>query len=564
VRPWRRIAFGTAVLSLLGIGLRPTWPRPVSTDEAVLVTPGADAGAVSRLADSLGTTAVFVDPADIGSITSLRRLHVVGWGLEPSRWPELGTTPVVIHAAPPPVGLARVSWNTNPVLGDGLEIEGRVSGLAEGATVALIDPAGRIDSVHVKGDGAFQLDTRPNGAGRQMYVLQAGPITHPVVRETLAVNVVPPPPHRLLVLEATPSFETSALRDWLARRGGSIGIRTAVSRDRYRTEFVNQDRFALTPLTDRLLARFDIAQIDGQSLAALTASERAVLRRAVSEHGLGLLVLPDTAVFDSNARFSDRGFFFDFALHRVVDLEERSVHPSWASLVGAPERATTVPAAPYLLRDHFGVEPLIEDGAGGIVAQVVPRGKGMIGTSLVTGSARWLRTGKGETYSAYWSTLFAAVTGGRATGLPTVETAGPWLVHRPVTVSVVGADSSPLAVVTTPSGARDSIFLSADPLRPDVWLGVFWPREPGWHEVGGAAFFVQPAESWQAHQASERLDAMAGHATFQEPARTAIRSAPVPVPPIWFFGLFLLSVAVLWSARRPLLAVARSATGIAS
>jgi hypothetical protein len=463
------------------------------------------------------------------------------------------------------VGFARVTWNANPVLGDDLEIEGRVSGLAEGATVALVDPAGRIDSVHIKGDGAFQLDARPSGAGRQMYVLQAGPIRHPTVQETLAVNVVPPSSHRLFVLEATPSFETSALRDWLARRegGGSIAIRTAVSRDRYRTEFVNQDRIALTPLTDRLLARFDVAQIDGRSLAALTAAERAVLRRAVSEQGLGLLVLPDTAVFDSTARFSDRGFFFDFALHRVADLEERSVRPTWAPTVGDAERATTVPAAPYLLRDHFGVESLIEDGAGGIVAQVTPRGKGMIGTSLVTGSARWLRTGKGETYSTYWSTLLAAITVGR-TALAVVETAGPWLVHRPVTVSVVGADPSPFAVVTTPAGARDSIFLSPDPLRPDTWLGVYWPREPGWHEVGGAAFLVQPAGSWLARQASERLDGMAGRAIAQDVAGTAMRIAPVPVPPIWFFGTFLLSVAVLWSARRTLSAMTRSATGIAS
>jgi hypothetical protein len=93
---------------------------------------------------------------------------------------------------------------------------------------------------------------------------------------------------------------------------------------------------------------------------------------------------------------------------------------------------------------------------------------------------------------------------------------------------------------------------------------VYWPREPGWHEVGGAAFLVQPAGSWLARQASERLDGMAGRAIAQDVAGTAMRIAPVPVPPIWFFGTFLLSVAVLWSARRTLSAMTRSATGIAS
>ncbi len=560
MKPLRSIAHVVAWLALLGMALRPTWRRSVPGGEAVLVTPGADAALVRRLADSLGGAAIFADPADVPARSaSLRRLHVVGWGLEPEQWSELETQAisVAVHPTPAPAGFARVSWTAHPVLGEGLDIEGRVRGLPRGTIVSLLDPAGRLDSARTGDDGVFQVAAHPRGTGQQLYVLQAG-----AARETLAVDVRPPPQRRLLVLGGAPTFEIGALRDWLARRGGVIAIRTAVSRDRFRTEFVNRDRGALAPLTDRVLSQFDVVYIDGRSLAGLTAAERATLRRAVTDRGLGVLVVPDTALFDRGAWFSDREFFFDFTLRRVGDLEERTVRPTWTALRLSP--ASPVAAAPYTLEDRFGVESFIGDGAGGTAAQVVTRGAGRVGVSLVSGSARWLRTGRRDLYSAYWSMLLAAVAGGAQTGA-VVETAGPWLVHHPVQIGVLEAKAPPVALVRSPAGTVDSVFLAPDPLRPDERRGVYWPREIGWHEVGGGqAFYVQPGAAWRARAASLRLDAMARHAIAPAEVRSVHQTASVPIPRGWWFGLFVVSAAVLWSARRPASSIGGNTTGAAS
>lgn len=548
---WRRLAYVGATLALLAIAVRPTWQRPTATAEVVLVTPGADASTVGRLVDSLGSATTITDPSDVGR-TGIRRLHVVGWGLDTEQWPELGATPLVFHPVVPPAGFVRVSWNAEVVLGDALEIEGRVSGLPPGTTVSVTDPSGRSDSVRTTADGAFEVDEEPRGAGRQLYVLQAGPAGRPAARETLAVNVIAVPRRRMLILEATPSFETSALRDWLARHGGSIAIRTAVSRDRFRTEFVNRDRGGLNPLTDRLLAQFDLVRIDGRTLAGLTAGERTILRHAVAEQGLGVLVVPDTALFDPGRQFSDRAFFFDFALHRVRDLEQRTVRPVWTGMRASV--TTPVPAEPYALSDRFGVESVIDDGSGGAEAQVTSRGAGRVGVSLLTGPTRWLRTGQHDLYSSYWSRLLAAVAAGGASDRLAVETTGPRLIDRPLTIRVAGSNEHLVAIVTSPSGIRDSVFLAPDPLTPETSRGVFWPRETGWHEMGGAAgssFYVQAATAWGARQAAERLDVMARLAVAQPHSAPTISTVPVPVPLVWFFGLFVLSAAVLWSTRRP-------------
>lgn len=563
---WRWLASAGAIIALLAIGIQPTWRRPTVAGAAVLVTPGADAGTVRRLVDSLGAAPVFTDPSDVrgsGSRT-IQQLHVVGWGLDSEQWLELGSTPVVAHPTGPAAGLARVSWTAELVLGDALEIEGRVSGTTAATTVFLADPSGRRDSVRSAADGAFHIGATPHGTGPQLYVLQAGPAGRPATRETLAVNVIAPPRRRMLMLEAAPSFETSALRDWLARRGCSIAIRTAVSRDRFRTEFVNRDRVALTPLTDRLLAQFDIVQIDGRTLAALTTGERAVLRRAVTEKGLGVLIVPDTALFDTAVPFSDRAFFFDFALRSIRDLEQRTVRPVWAGMGAVVP--TAVPADPYTLVDRFGVESVIEDGSGAAEAQVAARGAGRIGVSLVSGPARWLRTGQHDVYSSYWARLLAAVTNATPDRIE-VETAGPWLINRPLVIRVASASERTVAVVQTPSGNSDSVFLAPDPLTPETSRGVYWPRDTGWHAVGGpagSAFYVQPVSDWGAHQASERLDAMARHTVAQSGSFPAGTTMPVPIPRIWFFGLFVLSAAVLWSTRRPTAVAGASVTATAS
>lgn len=551
----RWLAHVVAFLTLAAIGIRPNWRTPGHVGDVVLSTIGADPAIARRLADSLGKALVVADPADLRQRRpSMRRLFVVGWGLDAAEWHALDSIPVSFHPTPLAPGISRASWPAEVVLGDRLVVEGDVTGAPGGQPIYLEDPSGTTDSARIDSSGAFRLEARPRATGRSLYVLRTAAAERTVATETLAVTVVAPPAWRVLILEGSPRFETSALRDWLVARGGAVAIRTAVSRDRYRTEFVNRDRVPLAMLTSQLVSQFDVAVIDGRTLARLTAPERLTLRRAV-DGGLGVLVIPDTVVLDPTRRFSDRDFFLDFSLRPIEAIDVRLVRPRWAGL----DRPATVPAAaaPYVLADRFGTESLIEDGTGNVLAQVAPRGAGRVGLSLVTGSARWQRSGEREAFSAYWSRVLAAVAGGPTADRWTIETPGPWLMHQPIVVDVETTAERQVTLVVAPSGARDSVFLARDPLAPTHWRGTFWPRESGWHEiadVGGTAFYVQPTWAWRSQQGAARLDATARHLVYaarvstDQPLPPQATSQPIPVA--WFFGLFLLSAGYLWSRRR--------------
>jgi len=558
MRQVHRAALIVALLALLAIGVRPHWRTAVAATDVVLATPGADAASVRRLADSLGGVPVLDEARAVRRLPSFGRVHVVGWGLDPETWHEMDSLPVTFHPAAVAPGISRISWPAKIPLGDDVVVEGSVRHVPDGAVITLSDPGGSVDSATLDGAGTFQLTAHPRALGPMLGVLRVSIHDRAVAQETIGVSVVTPRVPRLLFLEASPRFETRALRDWLARHHGAVAIRAATSRDRFRTEFVNRSRIGLDALTPRLLSQFDVVVIDGRTLAGLAAVERAELRRAVTDAGLGVLIELDTVAFDPSIRFSDRDFFFGFGFVAVHGVDERSVRPVWPG--GGARRSATapLPAVPYTLAERFGIEPLMEDGMGGIVAQVVPRGAGRIGISVVRESARWVRMGQVEAFAAYWSRLLTALDGRGIAEDWEIASPGPWLVNRPIALSVDGAGDHPVAVLVGPAGARDSVFLARDPLVSTRWRGRFWPREAGWHRVeaaSGPSFYVQTDGAWRSRQSAELLDGTARYlvrAGPLEPRPNGTRTRRSrPIPAGWFFGLFLLSAVVLWSRRRP-------------
>lgn len=554
----RRVALVLAIAALVAIGWRPTLPSRAPAVEAILATPGATDAALRRLSDSLGHPVVYADPAALRrSLRPIRRLHVAGWGLDESEWRPLEAMPIVAHPSLPPPGIVRASWPAQLALGEPFVVEGMAMGAPAGAWVFLSDPSGAVDSMLLRTDsgGGFRLHALPKAVGRQRFALHVG---HRSAAESLGVVVTEVPAWRVLILESAPNFETRALRDWIVAQHGAVAVRSTVSRGRTRTEFVNRPRTALEPLTTRLLAQFDAVVTDGRTLAAVGAAERRELRRAVTTDGLGVLLVPDTSLLERAAPDPDRDFFLDFVLEPIAGLDVRLIRPRWPGLA----RPVTEPirADPFTLRARFGLEALMEDGTGGIVAQVAPRGAGHIGVSLVAGAAQWERLGEHAAFSAYWSRLLSAVAGGRVEAPRwSIETPGPWLVDRPIIVAVQSPRAElTLVLVAGPSGAADSVYLTPDPLDPTRRTGTYWPREAGWYEIAGATgpvgFYAQRADAWRGRQASDRLDATARRqiATAGGEAPAALLTIPVrrEIPPGWFFGLFLVAAGYLWSARR--------------
>jgi hypothetical protein len=442
--------------------------------------------------------------------------------------------------------VTRLAWPSSVSLGEPVTVAGTIG---PGRRVKLAGPGGPSDSTSAGPDGRFRMADLPRNAGRYLYVLEADG----AAPETLGVHVTPPVPPRVLVIAGAPSFEARALREWLARGGGVVAVRTAVSRERWHTQFINREPTALVPLTGSVLDQFDVAVTDARTLADLPAREQATLERAIRETGLGLVVIGTgdagrgTTRRDASPASAiphPSSLLTRFVTTPIPELGERSVRPVLAG-IATPQVA--VPAEAAALRDGFAVETVLRDGAGVGIVQAAPRGAGTVALSLVDGTSRWLRAGEPGVYASYWSRVLR-----RTARAPVAWRAAdaPRVVDRPVILT--GPADRDVLLVVAPSGARDSVYVAADPLDPARARGTYWPRDAGWHEAAGAVFHVRGAGAWAGVDAGERVAATA-RAIARAPLAAAAppaREERRPVPLTWAFVLFVLATGYLWMSRR--------------
>jgi hypothetical protein len=343
-------------------------------------------------------------------------------------------------------------------------VRGRLQ-LNHGAVVrvSLADPAGPVDTVEVHGERPFfSLTTHPRAAGVFTYhvLLDGEP------GESLSVAVRPARIPSLLVLDASPNFETAFLRRWLTRAAGQVTVRTTITRGRYRTEQVNTPPRGLTRLTRQLLRGYDLIVMDPATLAGLAAEELQAVHSALADDGVGLLLVGDHP-----------GSLPPQLVRSGEDRRERAARISWN---GSPQSTIRVETLPGDF--PTGVEPLAWDQTGRTVVARHRVGQGWMGVSLVTRPSRWELEGAGDQFAGYWSLLLRGLA--RDT-LSRVELAGGVrrFVDEPVGVAVLSTGSRPTVAIQQPDGLRDTLPLGRDPFDPRRWTSRYWPREAGLHTV---------------------------------------------------------------------------------
>lgn len=576
---WRLLANGAAILSLLAMALQPQWLSTAQSIFALLITPEADPQIVISLADSLHTTSKvfalgederwksrFPNLENIPDAAYLKRhypeinfLHVVGHGLNEYDWDELDSMQIRPDFSSLPLGIKHVYWPRELTVGQTLQIQGTLAGLDnETYSLYLTDLGGVVDSAKIVGPNEiqFKFSTTPHAIGKFLYVVRLKSSAGKVLREErLDVVITKSQPLKILVLANTVSFETKYLKNWASQNQNVLAMRSAISRERYRFEFLNRPSIDLSRVTAGLLRQFDLVLLDGKTLRVLNTTERQVLNTAVAQEGLGVLILPDETVFEKS---SPNDFFLNFSFEAFPDLDQRTVKPRW------PEQQhfdmTAVPAEPFAIKLAWGMQPLIADEMERLLAACYHRGNGLIGLSLIRDSYRWVLERNPQLHAAYWSHLLSALArkdyGKDRWNLPAAK---PVIIDQPLALTAETDAPSPLGIVTTESSAADSIYLQQDVTEAQRWHATFWPRQTGWHQIALGAgeprwFYIYEKTNWQTWQAAQKINATQQHAAryanLPAQKRETIISRAKPISMVWFFVLFLLSSVYLWMERK--------------
>lgn len=558
-----------AVVALAGLA-SPPLAQPVTPGPVVLVTEGATPALARRLADSLHARIAVLDEAgdarrfgsratrvpDVAALVrggSATSIAIAGWGLRGAELDALGQIPVAFTPGILPSGLLDANWTRRIALGDRLQVAGTIGGGAAGDVLRLDDPAGPVDSVRLTTrDSTFALSARPRTNGLARYTLGLRRGARVIAAETVGVEVRRRTPPRMLVLDGAPSFETKYLREWTARSGGAVSVRTTISRGRYRTLHVNRPAIDLRALSAPVLDEYDVVVADGDAIEALGAADRAALETAVTERGLGLVLRGDAAA----ARVAQRGVLSGFTVTSTGPATPRVARPVW----GGQPPATPVPVEPVRLT-ALGARPLVRDTAGGLLGAWKPSGAGAVALTIIAAPSRWQLAGASDRFADYWRLIIGRVARPDSASWE-IGAAGPILADEPLELRRDGTAPAGPAAVVAPDGHQDSVFLAQDRLVAERWAARFWPSETGWHRIGGgggagAAFDVRGGGEWKAWQAARRQSATASRMAFghESAGRTAqMARPPVRIPAALLFAIFVAAAGFLWmsapAARR--------------
>jgi hypothetical protein len=544
-RVLRLIAALLAVVALAGLILKPAIQLH-KTSDYILLTKNYSPKTLDSLARSNATIQRYRMPdapaagatvinnyRDLSALTG--NIHLLGDGLPPYTLPYLDTTALHYYPSAPPEGFIDLNWRKVYKQNQVNRVEGIFQSAGKTFTLKLTGGGATQDSVSVqdKASHSFALKFTPKTSGNFIYTLSATDSSGKVVyTERVPLRVLGQKPLSVLVLSEYPTAEIRFLKNYLEAENHALTIRYTISKNKYRTEFINTDKKSSITVNSRSLAEFDLVIIDAAALSELPDQQLREIKQA-SITGLGILVLAETAVSTKVANF--------------LDAKPSSFKRDTASLQ-TTSGLVKIPAAAISLSASKKITPILTDVSERIVAGYQYNMLGKIGFQLLTDTYRLQLAGKKEIYAEIWSNVLAE-TARQELEQHSLTNVTPFPVYEdePIEFEIISATEKPIVHL-------DSIQLPVleNSLVPNIWQANAWAGNSGWNKVminkNIHTFFVSDTSDWKAMRIRNQ------HKTFQLIAGDHRESLPQNVyqliSPLLFYLLFLLAAGFLWLAPK--------------
>ena len=405
-------------------------------------------------------------------------------------------------------------------------------------TISLSGPAGQEDSVQVTGTktNPFTVNFLPKVSGLFVYTLSVSDtLGKETYSEPVPVQVEEQKPLSILFLSDYPSAEVRFLKNFLEKRNHRLILRYKVSKDKYRTEFINTKQQTIGLLNEDLLQHIDLVLTDAVSVGSLSNRELAALKEAMKS-GLGLLTLINTTTIPKQAT-------------EFLTVTANKIKSDSAELLLHTQRIK-IPATPLSLTSTKNINTVQRELSGRIVSGYFQTGLGKSGFQLLANTFSLELAGQKDAYAEIWSPLIEAVARKEIKKYDVrFTTAFPYYPDEPVEFKIIAGAEKPRVTFDS-----TEISLVEDPLVKNVWYGKIWAGSVGWNSLtihqdsSQHNFFVSQPGAWRSMRVLNQQRGMRNLLSQQEQIREQI--VLLPVSKIIFFLLFLLSAGFLWVAPK--------------
>ena len=541
---WLRIlAVIIALASLACVALPISYNGEISRSaehNVTLLTDGFDADSINAADTSIVTTDVaikkrypkarFINGLD--ELNKTGELHVYGYGLRADELAQLDSMAFVFHPTKTPAGISHVSWNDHLKAGELLQVQGIYNNAsAQKVKLVLTGLNTGLDSVMLPANTqtAFNLITVPKTTGKMVFSLSADNTT----QGSIPVQISPVKPLKVLMLSASPDFESKFLKNWLTENGYTVALRSAISKGKFNSEYINVAQFNLDKLSAQTFDKFDVLIGDLSVLNGLSPAEGGALKQAIADSGLGLIIRADST---GKTSWLQKQFPVDKAAGK---------EPAAATVIinGKSSIGKFGYGLAHIVYKN-GTQPLVKTMQAKVLASSTISGSGRVVFTTLNNTFSWMLSGNKADYTALWSALITNASRKDGTVQDDIEFLSTPYAGEPVQLQFTQGKASPTAI-------NNKIIASAqNPNVPFEYFVQYWPAVSGWQNIRGKSWYVFANSDWRSAQATNKLSVTKKYAKSHEISDIVTKQIQqkvrIDVPKIYFYILLLAACTFLW------------------
>lgn len=526
-----------AISSLVFIALKPAIYKEVREGNVLILTEDFKQDQLDSLKKVYRKIKIvdYRNDEILPELKTSKQIFVLGRGISDSDLYQFEDLPVTYLSGDTLAGIVKRNYNHQSRVGNNLIVQGRFLKPKFGSQLILEDAGGTgIDSLVFTSEEKenFNLQTELKVFGNYVFnIAEKDSLGKVLSRDALPVKVANEEVLRILILNSYPTFEIKYLKNFLAESGHEVVVKNRITAGRFKFEFFNTENTRLGSLNEETLKDFDLLISDSGTLRNLSSSETSALQNSIRETGLGLFILGEANTLNSLGDFSV------FELERVSGTE--------TEIDNLPE--VSIAKQPFQLKEAIGLEE-IHSSNSSILSGYKRIGQGRIGTTLLENTWQLQLEGRQEAYQQIWSQLVEQIS-------KRTSVAASWEARTDFAFKDRAFEFKLRTSVENPR-VRDEnehlIPLKQDLNNSELWTGKTYPQKTGWQKLkieqdstSVFNYFVHNAEDWQALQ-SYRTSEENKRFFQQEIVEEKSVKMPIAVNPLWFFGIFLISMGGLW------------------
>lgn len=552
---WARISLlCLALIALLLAALQPAYLTSKNPKAIILQTNNASAKVIDSLSKVFPDVELISSKNNLGALLAQRPeiqdLHIVGDGLRSEDLESIKQQSTYFYLNEAPEGFVQFHYTRSLKVGQDFELAGQYH-LPSDQSVKLYlqSPQGKKELTDCLKSGLcdFQAAFEVKEAGRFLFqIIAEDANSSEIAKASFPVIIEPSMELKVLIINHAPNFETKYLKNWLADEGYPIAVRSAISREKYRTEFWNIQNLNLSRISQNLLQQFDLLIVQPAALENLSTTEQRNIRLAI-EQGLGLCLMSPTAPKD---------WKFSNTMKRFLDFPIKTGASNYT--FNATNNSIELNKPPVAIEDQLGVSALLRSESGQIVAAYQLKDAGKIALHLVPETYQLILGSQTKVYQRIWTDVLKKIA--RQASYPVQWQVKNELLTQfnfPLSIQLSYQGDLPTGQFFYPP---DSLMIpfgfQQNPFNPSEWKATIWPNNTGWHQLSLQEvlapqywFYVPEAADWQSLRIHQQLVenkqwALEHPVKAQNLANDLMSSQAIPL--YYFYILFLVAAGALW------------------